>query len=195
MPSPDKLNELEYGKFVLTNLAAERAKDIRANSAPLVRTPSNHPLSIALAEIAAGKIKPILGSKAQLILESDDTSFTSQDVMDAGIALPGVEFPEELEKLADEELDEVEEYDDDEEDDEDGVKPSLGLLGGDDLDDDESPESDMDLSDLDKDEPEDSTLGPATKDEDVEDVLTEDADEEEVEDEDADEESETIRNS
>jgi DNA-directed RNA polymerase subunit omega len=65
LPRPDVLNEAEYGKFVLTNLAAKRAKQIKEGAPPLVRIESNHPLSIALAEIAAGKIKPLMGEEAE----------------------------------------------------------------------------------------------------------------------------------
>lgn len=57
LPSPDILNEFEHGRYVLSNLAAKRAKQLRGGAAPLVHTDSNHPLTIALAEIAAGKIK------------------------------------------------------------------------------------------------------------------------------------------
>jgi DNA-directed RNA polymerase subunit omega len=60
LPSPDILNEFEQGKFVLSNLAAKRAKQLKEGAPPLVRIDSNHPLTIALAEIAAGKIKPIM---------------------------------------------------------------------------------------------------------------------------------------
>ena len=60
LPSPDTLNNYPYGKFVLANLAAKRAKQLREGAPALVHTESNHPLTIALAEIAAGKIKPIL---------------------------------------------------------------------------------------------------------------------------------------
>ena len=62
LPSPDILNEFPYGKYVLSNLAAKRAKQLREGAPPLVQIESNHPLTIALAEIAAGKIKPILPS-------------------------------------------------------------------------------------------------------------------------------------
>jgi DNA-directed RNA polymerase subunit omega len=60
LPSPDILNDFEHGKFVLSNLAAKRAKQLKEGAPPLVRIDSNHPLTIALAEIAAGKIKPIM---------------------------------------------------------------------------------------------------------------------------------------
>ena len=62
LPSPDILNEFQYGKYVLSNLAAKRAKQLKEGAPPLVQIESNHPLTIALAEIAAGKIKPILPS-------------------------------------------------------------------------------------------------------------------------------------
>ena len=60
LPSPDILNEFEFGKFVLSNLAAKRAKQIQEGAVPLVHIESKHPLSIALAEIAAGKVKATL---------------------------------------------------------------------------------------------------------------------------------------
>lgn len=65
LPSADILNEFAEGKFVLSNLAAKRAKQLKDGAHPLVRIESNHPLTVALAEIAAGKIKPILGREGQ----------------------------------------------------------------------------------------------------------------------------------
>lgn len=72
MPQPDVLNELEYGRFVLTNLAAARAKQLREGAPPLVRIQSGHPLTQALAEIAAGKIKPILPGDPKPVSEPGD---------------------------------------------------------------------------------------------------------------------------
>lgn len=59
LPSADLLTNYEHGKFILSNLAAKRAKQLKEGAHPLVRCESTHPLSIALAEIAAGKIRPI----------------------------------------------------------------------------------------------------------------------------------------
>jgi DNA-directed RNA polymerase subunit omega len=59
LPSSDILNQFEYGKFVLSNLAAKRAKQLKDGAPPLVRIESNHPLTIALAEIATDKIRPV----------------------------------------------------------------------------------------------------------------------------------------
>lgn len=58
LPNPDILNDYPLGKFVLSNLAAKRAKQLREGALPLVQIESRHPLTIALAEIAAGKIEP-----------------------------------------------------------------------------------------------------------------------------------------
>ena len=47
LPSPDILNDFEHGRFVLSNLAAKRAKQLREGAMPLVSVESNHPLTIA----------------------------------------------------------------------------------------------------------------------------------------------------
>jgi DNA-directed RNA polymerase subunit omega len=75
LPSPDILNDFEYGKFVLSNLAAKRAKQLREGAPPLVQIDSHHPLTIALAEIAAGRIKPVLGP-AELAMADDSREIT-----------------------------------------------------------------------------------------------------------------------
>src|ERR1044072_985647 len=74
LPSPDILNDFQPGKFVLSNLAAKRAKQLREGAPPLVQVDSNHPLTIALAEIAAGKIKPIMPSGDAEAFDSPDTA-------------------------------------------------------------------------------------------------------------------------
>jgi DNA-directed RNA polymerase subunit omega len=99
-PAPDTLNEMEYGRFVLANLAAKRAKQIKDGAPPLVRINSNHPISIALAEIAAGKIKPILTHDQNVPVEAHDDLATlgSLDLGDDGLLLPAFE-EEEIELL------------------------------------------------------------------------------------------------
>jgi len=72
LPSPDTLNEYPFGKFVLSNLAAKRAKQLREGAPALVQIDSNHPLTIALAEIAAGKIKPIMPNAAEALVEIEE---------------------------------------------------------------------------------------------------------------------------
>ncbi len=92
-PQPDVLNESEYGKFVLTNLAAKRAKQIKEGAPPLVRIDSSHPLSIALAEIAAGKIKPLFGEEAELMEGEEIEGLEEFD--NEGFLLPGLDDDED----------------------------------------------------------------------------------------------------
>ncbi len=95
MPHPDVLNGQEYGKFVLTNLAAKRAKQIKEGAPPLVRIESNHPLTIALAEIAAGKIKPLMGEAAKAPIEAPDlVTLEAEDILDVGLLLPALDEEE-----------------------------------------------------------------------------------------------------
>jgi len=92
-PSPDILSEFEDGKFVLSNLAAKRAKQLKEGAPPLVRVESNHPLTIALAEIAAGKIKPILGAEEADRAVTDTELPTLEETIagGAGILLPALD--------------------------------------------------------------------------------------------------------
>lgn len=93
LPSPDVLNNLEYGKFVLSNLAAKRAKQIKDGAPPLVRLESNHPLSIALAEIAQGKIRPTFDADVDAIVDSS-TDALDIAAPELGILLPALEDSE-----------------------------------------------------------------------------------------------------
>lgn len=165
MPAPDTLNELEYGKFVLTNLAARRAKQIKEGAPPLVRINSSHPLSIALAEIAAGKIKPIIGEQMDSI-EEDELTLELED--DTDFMLPGLEDEDDEDAiravdLEDEEFDFEDDDSEDEEDDEttavaDDDDLSLGDLAD---EEDEAPSADSDadlsLEDLAEDENQDDS--------------------------------------
>ncbi len=94
LPSPDILNDFQQGKFVLSNLAAKRAKQLREGAPPLVQVESNHPLTIALAEIAAGKIKPIMptGGEADAF-EIPETAVLIEETVPAelGVLLPSLD--------------------------------------------------------------------------------------------------------
>lgn len=92
LPQPDVLNNFEYGKFVLSNLAAKRAKQLRDGAPPLVRVDSNHPLSIALAEIAAGKIRAVLSEEA---LTANAIEVEEIGTPDLGLLLPALDDVEE----------------------------------------------------------------------------------------------------
>lgn len=95
LPSPDILNEFEHGKFVLSNLAAKRAKQLKEGAPPLVRIDSNHPLTVALAEIAAGKIKPIMPEYREP-LAGDEVPVMVGEVRPAefGVLLPALDETE-----------------------------------------------------------------------------------------------------
>jgi DNA-directed RNA polymerase subunit omega len=97
LPENDILNNFEYGKFVLSNLAAKRAKQLKEGAPPLVRTESNHPITIALAEIAAGKIRPILGQAPpdSALVDQDAIPITEGTVpSELGILLPALDESE-----------------------------------------------------------------------------------------------------
>lgn len=97
LPSPDILNEYEHGRFVLSNLAAKRARQLREGAMPLVQIDSHHPLTIALAEIAAGKIKPILTEHDERIeLDGADLALITDEPLPAelGMLLPALDETE-----------------------------------------------------------------------------------------------------
>lgn len=56
-PSVDKLAENVESRYTLVVLAAKRAKQIREGAPKLIDTNSPNPLTVALEEIAAGKVK------------------------------------------------------------------------------------------------------------------------------------------
>ena len=134
LPQPDILNQAEYGKFVLANLAAKRAKQIKEGAPPLVRIDSSHPLSIALAEIAAGKIRPLMGEEAEAAMA--DQLETLEELSTERFLLPG---------LDDDELTVGVDEDDSEEEGDEPASLLTDLLG-----DDAEDEVEVDLEDSDE---------------------------------------------
>ncbi|MBI2844377.1 MAG: DNA-directed RNA polymerase subunit omega [Armatimonadetes bacterium] len=55
-PSADRLEEHVESRYTLVILAAKRAKQLRDGAPKVIETTSTNPLTIALEEIAAGKI-------------------------------------------------------------------------------------------------------------------------------------------
>jgi DNA-directed RNA polymerase subunit omega len=96
LPSPDILNDFQPGKFVLSNLAAKRAKQLREGAPPLVQIESNHPLTIALAEIAAGKIKAIMPSADAEAFEVPEATVLVEETVpgELGMLLPALDETE-----------------------------------------------------------------------------------------------------
>ncbi|MFZ4506972.1 MAG: DNA-directed RNA polymerase subunit omega [Fimbriimonas sp.] len=93
LPKPDILNDYEHGKFVLSNLAAKRAKQLIEGALPLVQVESNHPLTIALAEIAAGKIKAIMPTVSALD-DVDTSPILIEETSELGLLLPALDESE-----------------------------------------------------------------------------------------------------
>ncbi len=131
LPSADVLNDFEHGKFVLSNLAAKRATQLKQGAPPLVRIESNHPLTIALAEIAAGKIRAILGAEGPEISAFDgEVTLLEEGTVPAelGLLLPALDETEaDLLGVAALTGEEDVEHDDDVEAEADGA-PSLSDL-------------------------------------------------------------------
>lgn len=67
---PETDNLSQYPRYVLALLAAKRAQQLRNKEVlPLVLTDSDNPLSIALEEIAQGKVRPIIVSPTDVEVE------------------------------------------------------------------------------------------------------------------------------
>lgn len=95
-PDGDKLDKYP-SRYVLTNLAARRAKQIKDGAPPLVVTESTHPLTIALEEIADGAIQAIFREGEIEISPSDtlqsmDLLAQEAGTLDAGFADIGAVF-------------------------------------------------------------------------------------------------------
>lgn len=59
IPSPDRLQNQVESKYALVIVAAKRARQLKDPAIqPLVRSNSRNPLTVALEEIAAGKVIP-----------------------------------------------------------------------------------------------------------------------------------------
>ncbi|MCC6444012.1 MAG: DNA-directed RNA polymerase subunit omega [Armatimonadetes bacterium] len=58
-PSEDKIEKNVESKYMLTILAAKRARQLREGADPLVDTESANPITVALEEIASGKVRAI----------------------------------------------------------------------------------------------------------------------------------------
>lgn len=126
LPNPDILNNYPYGKFVLSNLAAKRAKQLTEGAPALIHINSSHPLTIALAEIAAGKIKPIMSDNINAIDDSDAEVLVTDTTGEVGMLLPALEDAEIAlveSELVEEHSDEILE--------EDGVRSIADLVGED----------------------------------------------------------------
>lgn len=66
IPSPDRLRIQVDSKYALVIVAAKRARQLKdPNVTPLVRGSTKNPLTIALEEIAAGKVIPLSNEEGE----------------------------------------------------------------------------------------------------------------------------------
>lgn len=146
LPSADKLENMG-SKYGLVVLAAKRAKQIKSGVQPLINTDSKNPLTIALEEIAAGKItcevpdtdiiatvteEPEVAQLLAIPEKGDEEAELELGVVEEETTLT---LDEEVSK--DEELDELEEEEDEEE------EPDLLGLGEDEENDEPVAEPDV----------------------------------------------------
>lgn len=79
-PSSDSIEKNVGSRYSLVVLAAKRAKQIKEGAPVLIDTDSTNPLTIAMEEIAAGKVTILAGSDAmvpQAPRGAEDTSPTA----------------------------------------------------------------------------------------------------------------------
>ena len=90
-PSADRLEERVESRYTLVMLAAKRAKQLREGAPKLIETTSTNPLTIALEEIAAGKITYRVPSHDEIPARGVEPELE---------ALPEVEAAEEAAEVA-----------------------------------------------------------------------------------------------
>jgi len=71
-PSADMIEDKIASRYSLVVVAAKRAKQIKEGSPVLIDTASTNPLTIALEEIAAGKVSVAKPTVGQPVIEDDD---------------------------------------------------------------------------------------------------------------------------
>jgi DNA-directed RNA polymerase subunit omega len=59
VPSPDHPENRVGSKYALVIVAAKRARQLKEGAPPLARSSSANPLTVALEEVAAGKVIPV----------------------------------------------------------------------------------------------------------------------------------------
>lgn len=80
-PGLEDVQNQFFSRYDLVIMAADRAKQIQQGAAPLIKTSSHHPLSIAMEEIAAGVYPPVAKESPKEL----DEEFISGALADQGI--------------------------------------------------------------------------------------------------------------
>lgn len=133
-PSADKL-ESWGSKYSLVVLAAKRAKQIKNGAPPLIDTDTKNPLTIALEEIAAGKVSCRVSESDLIIVPREEPELATllalrkRELEEEPVVVATPEAEDEL--LLDEDLEDEEEeeeeppviYSTDDEDEEEEAEP------------------------------------------------------------------------
>jgi len=72
IPSLNDLAKVGDSRYTLTILAAKRSRQLIEGAKPLIKTNSTKPVSIALEEIVAGKVKYVRQSNKEIKQVNDD---------------------------------------------------------------------------------------------------------------------------
>lgn len=138
-PSADKL-EKWGSKYSLVVLAAKRAKQLKSGAPPMIETTSRNALTIALEEIAAGKIYCQVADHDILPKTSRETEIAqllaipTLSVDDEGTAEVIAEFSDETELIAEDEDEDIEEVSEEED-----VEHESGFVEDDEEEEEEPP--------------------------------------------------------
>ena len=98
-PSADKIDQEVDSKYALVVLAAKRARQIKEGARPLVPTESANPLTVALEEIAGGKVKYEFNAESlagQEALEDLRAVVGNRNIEADGSATAALDEPENL---------------------------------------------------------------------------------------------------
>ncbi len=87
-PSADNIKQNIGSRYSLVVIAAKRAKQIKEGAPVLIDTASTNPLTIAMEEIAAGKVTIMPGSADVVVVDAPDGSPTESMTRAASAKIP-----------------------------------------------------------------------------------------------------------
>ena len=133
-PSADKIDKEINSKYALVVLAAKRARQLKEGARPLIDTRSANPITVALEEIASGRIKyrfdetSLAGKEAladaEAVVGNRNVESDGSDTVDRAVLEAAAQLGADLSAVIDAEADSDDEVADDEE--EDGPLGGLG---------------------------------------------------------------------
>lgn len=100
-PPLEQAEERVGSRYELVLLASKRAKQLQEGAPPLIRTSSTHPLTIAIEEIAQGKVGPGAPEPEMLPIVPRPEEGEAEDTLDE--AAEGTEASEDTDEETEEE--------------------------------------------------------------------------------------------